>query len=120
VTVSTSVRRRLLVPDSSDFSVGSPPEGLWPRGTNTGAMVLDRYRKAADWFLIPVASRLLHVNPNLVSWGALFAAVGAGIAFFFGGGGLLGLALLLILVNSYLDALDGKIAKMAGKASARG
>ena len=37
-------------------------------------MVLDRYRKAADWFLVPVASRLLHVNPNLVSWGALFAA----------------------------------------------
>ena len=28
-------------------------------------MVLDRYRKAADWFLVPVASRLLHVNPNL-------------------------------------------------------
>ncbi len=83
-------------------------------------MVLDRYRKAADWFLVPVASRLLHVNPNLVSWGGLFAAVGAGVAFFLGGGGLLGLALLLILVNSYLDALDGKIAKMAGKASVRG
>ena len=83
-------------------------------------MVLDRYRQAADWFLVPVASRLLRVNPNLVSWTALFAAAGAGIAFFLGGGGFLGLALLLILVNSYLDALDGKIAKMAGKASARG
>jgi archaetidylinositol phosphate synthase len=83
-------------------------------------VVLDRYRQAADWFLVPVASRLLRVNPNLVSWTALFAAAGAGIAFFLGGGGFLGLALLLILVNSYLDALDGKIAKMAGKASARG
>jgi archaetidylinositol phosphate synthase len=83
-------------------------------------VVLDRYRKAADWFLVPVASRMLGVNPNRVSWTAFFAAVGAGIAFFIGGGGFLGLALLLILVNSYLDALDGKIAKMAGKASVRG
>ncbi len=85
-----------------------------------GAVVLDRYRKAADRFLVPVASRLIRVNPNLVSWIAFLAAVGAGVAFFLGGGGFLGLALILLLVNSYLDALDGKIAKMAGKASARG
>jgi archaetidylinositol phosphate synthase len=83
-------------------------------------VVLDRYRKAADAFLVPVASRMLGVNPNLVSWIAFLAAVGAGISFFIGGGGLLGLALVLMLVASYLDALDGKIAKMAGKASARG
>ena len=83
-------------------------------------MVLDRYRKAADAFLVPVASRMLRVNPDLVSWTAFLAAVGAGVSFFIGGGGFLGLALGLMLVNSYLDALDGKIAKMAGKASARG
>src|SRR5437899_8222532 len=63
---------------------------------------------------------MLRVNPNLVSWIAFLAAVGAGISFFLGGGAFLGLALLLVLVNSYLDALDGKIAKLAGKASARG
>lgn len=63
---------------------------------------------------------MLRVNPNLVSWIAFLSAVGAGISFFLGGGGFLGLALLLVLVNSYLDALDGKIAKMAGKASVRG
>src|SRR5438093_1001601 len=63
---------------------------------------------------------MLRVNPHLVSWIAFLAAVGAGTAFFLGGGAFLGLALLLVLVNSYLDALDGKIAKMAGKASARG
>ena len=83
-------------------------------------MVLDRYRKAADWFLVPVASRMLRVNPNLVSWIAFIAAVDAGLLFFLGGPRFLGLALVLILVNSYLDALDGKIAKMAGKASPRG
>jgi len=63
---------------------------------------------------------MLRVNPNLVSWIAFLAAVGAGISFFLGGGAFLGLALLLVLVNSYLDALDGRIAKLAGKASARG
>jgi len=67
-----------------------------------------------------VAARLIHVNPNAVSWAGFFAAVGAGFAFYLGGGEFLGIALVLILVNSYLDALDGKIAKMAGKASARG
>ncbi len=83
-------------------------------------MVLDRYRGLADRFLVPVAVRLIRVNPDSVSWAAFLAAVGAGVGFFLGGSGFLGLALLLILVNSYLDALDGKIAKLAGKASARG
>ncbi len=83
-------------------------------------MVLDRYRAFADRILVPVASRLIRVNPNLVSWIAFLGAVGAGVAFFLGGAGFLALALGLILVNAYLDALDGKIAKMTGKASARG
>src|SRR5437899_897617 len=60
-------------------------------------MVLDRYRKAADWFLVPVASRMLRVNPNVVSWIAFLAAVGAGISFFIGGRGFLGLADRLVL-----------------------
>jgi len=63
---------------------------------------------------------MIRVNPNAVSWAGFLAAVGAGIGFYVGGAGFLGLALLLILVNSYLDALDGKIARLAGKASARG
>ena len=83
-------------------------------------MVLDRYRNLADRFLVPVAMRMIRVNPNTVSWVAFLAAVGAGIGFFLGGGAFLSIALVLMLVNAYLDALDGKIAKLAGKASARG
>lgn len=83
-------------------------------------MVLDRYRGLADAFLVPVASRMLGVSPDVVSWVAFGAAVGAGVSFYLGGGWFLGLALLLILANAYLDALDGKIAKMANKASPRG
>src|SRR5207302_11221075 len=83
-------------------------------------LVLDRYSIMADRFLVPVARRMIRVNPNAVSWAGFLAAVGAGIGFYVGGPGFLGLALLLILVNSYLDALDGKIARLAAKASARG
>jgi archaetidylinositol phosphate synthase len=63
---------------------------------------------------------MIRVNPNAVSWVAFLAAIGSGIGFYLGGKSFLGLALLLILVNAYLDALDGKIAKLAGKASVRG
>jgi archaetidylinositol phosphate synthase len=83
-------------------------------------MVLDRFRGLSDRFLVPVARRLIRVEPNAVSWVGFLAAVGAGLGFFLGGGLFLALALLLLFVNSYLDALDGKIARLAGKASAKG
>ncbi len=83
-------------------------------------MVLDRFRPAADRLLVPVARRMGKVNPNTVSWLALLAAGVAGVAFFLGGLGFLALALVLILLSAYLDALDGKVAKLFGKASARG
>ncbi|OLC03766.1 MAG: hypothetical protein AUG84_00175 [Chloroflexi bacterium 13_1_20CM_4_66_7] len=83
-------------------------------------MVLDRYRAAADRFLTPVAVRLIKVNPDTISWTGVTAAIGAGVGFFLGGPGFLSVALVLLLLSSYLDALDGKVAKLAGKASARG
>jgi len=83
-------------------------------------MVLDQYRDAADRFLVPVATRMIRVSPDAVSWAALGAAVFAGAAFYMGGWLFLALALILLLANAYLDALDGRIAKLSGKASARG
>lgn len=83
-------------------------------------MVLDRFRPAADRLLVPVAAHLGRVNPNTISWVALLAAALAGVGFYVGGSGFLVLSLVLILVSAYLDALDGKVAKMFGKASARG
>lgn len=83
-------------------------------------MVLDRYRAVADRLLTPVAARMIHTNPDAISWIGLAAAAGAGTSFALGGGGFLALGLALLLGNAYLDALDGKVAKLAGKASARG
>ena len=83
-------------------------------------MVLDRYRAVADRLLTPVAVRLVHVSPDTISWMGFAAAAGAGISFALGGAGFLALALFLLLANAFLDALDGKVANLAGKASARG
>src|SRR5207245_10786761 len=84
-----------------------------------GAVVLDRYRAVADRLFTPVAKRLIHVNPNVVSWLGPFAAAGAGTSLFVGGAALLALAVVLLLSNSYVDALAAKLATLPGKASAR-
>jgi len=60
------------------------------------------------------------VNPNAISWIGLVAAGLAGLSFYVGGAGFLLLALLMMLVSAYSDALDGKVAKMFGKTSPRG
>jgi len=83
-------------------------------------VVLDRFRPAADRLLVPVAQRLTKVNPNAVSWAALLTAIAAGVSFYRGGAWFLIYALVLTLASAYLDALDGRIARLANKASARG
>ncbi len=84
-------------------------------------MVLNRYRKQADSILAPMAKKLRKVNPDLVSWLSLLFALIAGISFYFSNkpsfvlsGGI------FVVLNSLFDALDGKIAKMTGKASKKG
>lgn len=69
---------------------------------------------------MPLAMRLRHVNPDALSFAGFLAAAGAGIAFFLGGAWSLFLGLVLLVANACLDALDGKVAKLAGKASLRG
>ncbi|HLB68137.1 MAG TPA: CDP-alcohol phosphatidyltransferase family protein [Thermoplasmata archaeon] len=83
-------------------------------------MVLDSQRDRADRILIPVARALRNVSPNALSWIAFLAAAFAGIAFYVGGGIFLGLAVAFLFINALLDALDGKVAKLTGKASPRG
>ena len=83
-------------------------------------MVLDAYRHLADAVLDPIARRLSNVSPNTLTWAALVCAAFAGIFFLFWGGWALGLAALFVFLNALLDALDGKVAKITGKASRRG
>jgi archaetidylinositol phosphate synthase len=83
-------------------------------------MVLNEYRSSADPYLVPLAKRMRNVNPNTITWIAFLFAVLAGVLFYLGNVWFLLLAVLCIFANALLDALDGKIAKMFGKATKRG
>jgi len=87
-------------------------------------MVLDGQRARADFALTPVAKRLINVNPNTVSWIGLIIALLCGVVFYLSGDEnrewLLLVGAALVIISGYFDALDGKIAKLAGKCSAKG
>jgi archaetidylinositol phosphate synthase len=83
-------------------------------------LVLDSYRDKADRFLLPIANRMKHVHPNTISWIAFLCAVFAGVFFWFGDITSLFFALVFLILNSFLDALDGKVAHVTGKASMKG
>ena len=85
-------------------------------------MVLDTQRDKVDFALTPVAKKLIRVNPNYISWAALILALVAGIVLYFSFSylWLLILGAIIVITSGYLDALDGKVAKLAGKASRRG
>ncbi len=88
-------------------------------------MVLDKQRHRLDWWLVPLAKGLRNVNPNTFTWLSLVAALVGGYAFYRSGPGEPGIFWLLggwalLITNSVLDLLDGKVAKMTGKQTAKG
>jgi archaetidylinositol phosphate synthase len=88
-------------------------------------MVLDNYRTTLDWWLVPLAKALRRVHPDVFTWASLAVAALGGIAFWKSDATDTGLRLLLVawacvLINSVLDLLDGKVAKLTGKATPRG
>ena len=94
--------------------------GLVRRGDG---MVLNKYRSKVDPIMGPIAKRMEKVDPNLVSWCAMVFAVVAGYLFILAWDhdyDLILLAFLAIILNAALDALDGYIARLTGKASRLG
>ena len=85
-------------------------------------MVLYGQRARVDFALTPVAKKLINVNPNMVSWAGLLLALLCGVIFYFSADRdwLLIVGAVMVLVSGYFDALDGKIAKLAGKAGRKG
>ena len=85
-------------------------------------MVLDGQRGKADFALTPVARKLINVNPNYISWLGLILAFLSGLIFYlsFEIHYLLLVGAAVVLISGYFDALDGKVAKLAGKASVKG
>lgn len=89
-----------------------------------GRMVLDSKRSTVDFALAPVARKLINVNPNTISWVGLILALLCGVVFWFSGEDgnewMLVLGAVMVIVSGYFDALDGKVAKLSGKAGPKG
>lgn len=85
-------------------------------------MVLDSQRSKVDFVLTPVAKKLINVNPNIISWIGLILAFVSGLLFYlsYNNHFLLVAGAIVVIVSGYFDALDGKVAKLSGKASSKG
>ena len=86
-------------------------------------MVLDKQRHRLDWWLTPLAKALRRMDPNVFTWLSLVAAFVGGWAFYTSGPGQEGwlwLAWGMVLSNSVLDLLDGKVAKMTDRCTPKG
>ena len=85
-------------------------------------MVLDKARSRSGFLLNGVASRLGNVNPNSITIISFFLAILFALTYYFGHKGIIYLvaALALIIGSSYLDALDGAVARKFKKESKKG
>ncbi len=87
-------------------------------------MVLDGQRARVDFALTPVARKLINVNPNTISWVGLILSLLCGVVFYLSGNAdrewMFVLGAVMVIVSGYFDALDGKVAKLSGKAGPKG
>ena len=87
-------------------------------------VVLDSRRKSVDFILEPAARAFIGVDPNLISALSLLLAGVAGALVYLSYDHLtwllLPLAALTVLVSGFLDALDGKVARLVGKHGRKG
>lgn len=86
-------------------------------------MVLDAKRDRVEFIITPVARAMSRFHPNTISWASFVVAWAAGLLLFFSPYHweiLLPLAALAVLVSGFLDAIDGKVARLTGKASEQG
>lgn len=86
-------------------------------------MVLDSKRDKVEFIMLPTAKRLSKFNPNTISWASFVVACIAGLLIFLSPLNwelLLPLSAVAVLVSGFLDAVDGKVARLTGRASKRG
>ena len=89
-------------------------------------MVLDNQRDNVDPLLSKFAKIFKKINPNVLTWLALIFSIVAGIFFYLSkpetelNTFYLYFAALFVFLNGFFDAIDGKVAKLTGKASAKG
>jgi phosphatidylglycerophosphate synthase len=80
-------------------------------------LVLDKIRSRSDFLVNGVASRLGSINPNSITILSLFIAILFAISFYYR---FLVISFFLLLATSYLDVLDGAVARKFKKESMKG
>lgn len=86
-------------------------------------MVLDSKRDKVNFIMDPAANALRNVHPDIISFTALILAAVAGVMLYLSYDHwliLLPLSAITVLVSGFFDGLDGKVARLAGKAGRRG
>ncbi|ABE53074.1 archaetidylinositol phosphate synthase [Methanococcoides burtonii] len=87
-------------------------------------MTIDSFRPAATRILDPIARRVANkgISPNALSVASLVCAALAGISFYFSVDNPLGalIAIFFVALNSFLDALDGAVARYLRTDSKKG
>jgi len=86
-------------------------------------MVLDAKRDKVNFIMDPIANVFKGVHPDIISFTALGLAVLAGVGIYFSYDHwqlLLPLSAFLVIISGLFDGLDGKVARLAGKANKRG
>ena len=83
--------------------------------------MLDRYRRKVDFFLEPIAKKI-GIEANYISYLSLIFAIISAIFIYFSPHYhyFLFFSSFSILINGFLDAIDGKIARMRKKESKKG
>ncbi|MEM0492640.1 MAG: CDP-alcohol phosphatidyltransferase family protein [Candidatus Thermoplasmatota archaeon] len=89
-------------------------------------MILDKKRDHIDPLLSRIANKIIIINPDTLTYLALLFSVFAGVFFYFSSPDqellnyYLFYASFFVFLNGMLDAFDGKVAKIKGKATPRG
>jgi archaetidylinositol phosphate synthase len=81
-----------------------------------------------EFILLPVARAMSRFHPNTISWASFALAWVAGLFIFFSPYGntsgeivlMLILSSLAVLASGFLDAIDGKVARLTGRMSKKG
>jgi phosphatidylglycerophosphate synthase len=87
-------------------------------------VTLDSFRSKASAFIDPAINvfSAFHITPNMLSMVSLLAALVAGICFLLSNGNslVLFIAVVMILLNAFLDGADGVLARKSGTVSVYG
>jgi len=84
-------------------------------------LVLNRYREKVDSYFDPIAKAFSRISPNTLSVISLLCAfIAMLILIIINDPAALIIALIFVILNGFFDTLDGKVAKIMGKANARG